>query len=331
MGFTILSPRVSILTRLAGLAVLGVIAGVALGASSSDDGPAVFDVTLTPDYVSPTDAAASNYQAAWIYPASPTTPYVSPDSLHHQGRYLLLDPRLTDADGRAGSDEWWFIIQRYWPASYPASDHGNWGTEVNFHNVAGDGPDGGVGWGFGSGVSALSLDWLPGDPSPQIDVQPNAPNNNLPLPPVSRNSWHTYIIHFIAGRTDGSTVRPGAITVWADGADTPVINLTNINTVQRAQAPDGHSYTQHWMQLWEGDYTQNLQTSSTLRLALTRIGTTLQQALNDRPTVAGTSLNGQHYTGTGPNLGPPTITPAGTLPTNTTPIPPSLRAKLHSP
>jgi hypothetical protein len=315
----------SLLFMLAGLAVLGVLAGLGVAADPSSAGLPAYDVTLTPNYLSPNDARSSDYQAVWIYGTSPTTPYISPDSYAHQGRYLLLDPRQTDAAGHAGRDDWWFVIQRYWPSSYQPSNHGNWGREVNFHNVAGDaGPGGGVGWGFGSGVSSLALDWLPGASAPQFTVEPNHPNESFPLPPVSRNAWHTYVVHFIAGRTDGTTVHPGALTVWADGSNTPVINQTNINTVQRAQGPDGQWYVQRWMQLWEGDYTQNLQAVSTVRLTLTRIGATLQQALADRPTIAGTSVAGQFYSGSGANDGAPSVTQVGSLTANDGAIPASL-------
>jgi hypothetical protein len=155
--------------------------------------------------------------------------------------------------------------------------------------------------------------WLPTHSSPQFTVEPNHPNENLALPPVTRDTWHTYVVHFIAGRTDGTTVRPGAITVWADGATKPVIALQGINTVQRAKGPDGHWYVQRWMQLWEGDYTQNLQTVSTVRLALTRIGGTLQQALADRPALVGTNLEDQFYSGNGVDDGAPTVASAGPL------------------
>ena len=252
----------SLLFVLAGLAIIGTLAGLAVAGDPSSQGLQAYDVTLTPNYLSPTDDRSSNYQQAWIYAKSPSTPYRSPDSSATQARYLLLDPRHTDADGRPGRDDWWFVIQRYWPASYQPSNHGNWGREVNFHNVAGDaGPGAGIGWGFGTGVSALALDWLPGASGPQFTVEPIHPNENVLLPPASRDTWHTYVVHFIAGRTDGSTLHPGSLTVWVDGNDQPAINLTNINTVQRAQGPDGNWYVQRWMQLWEGDYTQNLQAS----------------------------------------------------------------------
>ena len=290
---------------LAALLAFGTVA--ARGASGSDPLP-TFEVTLTPNYLSPSDSPSSNYRAVWLHPASPTTPYRSPDSYRQQSRYLLLDPRYRDVDGRQGNDDWWFVIERSWPASYDPSSHGKWGREVNFHNVAGDaGPNGGVGWGFGDGVSALALDWLPGRSAPSISVQPDSSARDMALPVPSRDGWHTYVVHWVAGRTDGTTPRPGAITVWVDGNDTPHLNRTGINTVQRAQGPDGVYYVQRWMQLWEGDYTSALPAPATTRLVLTRIGRTLQEALDDRPSVAGNNLAGQYYSGSGANYGPPLI------------------------
>ncbi len=317
--------RRALLSMLVGLAAIGLFSGFAAGADSSSNGLLAYDVTLTPNFITPNDPSSSNYQAVWLYGISPTTPYVSPDSYAHQGRYLLLDPRYTDSSGRAGRDDWWFIVQRYWPSSYQPSNHGNWGREVNFHNVAGDaGPGGGIGWSFGSGVSALALDWLPGQNAPQFTVETNHPNENQLLPPVSRDTWHTYVVHFVAGRTDGSTPRPGAISVWADGSDVPAINLSNIDTVQRAQGPDGNWYTQRWMQLWEGDYTQALATPSTVRLTLTRIGGSLDEAMNDRPALASTNVSGQFYSGSGTNAGAPSVRSIGALTANDGAIPLSL-------
>lgn len=280
---------------------------------ASDELP-IFQATITPNWLSTTDLAASNYQQVWIYPTSPTTPYVGPDSTHSVARYLLLDPRYSDSAGHKGQDEWWFVIQLYWPSSYQPDNHGSWGREVNFHNVAGDaGPNGGVGWAFGAGNSSLGLDWLPGDPGPDVNVEPAQSGGlNLQLPTPARDAWHTYTIHFIAGRTDGTTVRPGAITVWADGVKG--YDLQGINTVQRAQGPDGQSYVQRWMQLWEGDYTRGLPVVASHRLVLTRIGTSLLAALADRPTVVSTTAPGQFWDGAGLNLGAPSVTQVGTLP-----------------
>jgi hypothetical protein len=138
------------------------------GNTSAPDPLAVYRVKLTPNYVLPSDNPSSNYQAFWAYARSPTTPWRSPDSFHHQQRYLLVDPRSTDADGRRGVDEFWLVIERRWPSSYDPSEHGRWGTLVNLHNVAGD-----VGWGNGSGVSAVSLVWLPHDKAPAFHLEYN--------------------------------------------------------------------------------------------------------------------------------------------------------------
>jgi hypothetical protein len=292
----------------------------------------VYDVTLTPNWVSPWDPVEENDNAVWLYSASPTTPYRSPDSYHHQGRYLLLDPRAADADGRKGNDEWWFVLERYWPGSYPADQHGKWGREVNFHSVAGDsGPDGGVGWGFGSGVSSLALDWLPGVGRPQISIEPNGHHTNLPLPRATRDAWHTYVLHWVAGRTDGTTVHPGSVEVWVDGAAKPAIKLSHINTVQRAKGPDGNMYVQKWMQLWDGDYTSDLPVPSTVRLGLTRVGRTLAQALADRPHVVSTSMTGQHYRGSGVNHGSPSVQRSGVFAVENTALPASLAQSLGLP
>ena len=317
--------RRSLLSMLVGLAAIALFSGFASGADTSSTGLAAYDVTLTPNFITPNDPSSSNYQAVWLYGTSPTTPYISPDSYAHQGRYLLLDPRYTDSSGRPGRDDWWFIVQRYWPSSYQPSNHGNWGREVNFHNVAGDaGPGGGIGWSFGSGVSSLALDWLPGQSAPQFTVEPNHPNENQLLPPVSRDTWHTYVVHFVAGRTDNTTPHAGAITVWADGSDTPAINLGNINTVQRAQGPDGNWYVQRWMQLWEGDYTQALSTASTVRLTLTRIGGSLGEAMGDRPSLLSTNVSGQFYSGNGANVGAPSVRSVAALTASDGAIPASL-------
>ncbi len=290
---------------------------------SSDPIPA-FEVKITPNWIHPAYGGV-NHNAVWVVGKSPTTPHRSPDSNHWQMRYLLLDPRYKDQDGRSGRDEWWFIIERNWPTDYPVTNHGKWASQVNFHSVAGDaGPNGGVGWGFGTGVSSLALDW-PGTPTPGFSVFPMWPNYRYPLPAVERDKWNTYVVQFIAGRTDGTTVRPGALRVWVDGRDTPVINATNINTVQRAQAPDGNWYVQRWMQLWEGDYTMDLPVVSRVKFALTRVGATLEEAVNDRPTVGDDNAGGQYYRGTGENLGAPSAVQIEPRAAGAAAIPPSLR------
>ena len=143
-----------------------------LGGNTSPPGPlATYEIKLTPNYVSPRDGAASNFQSVWVYPKSPTTPWRSPDSLHEQARYLLVDPRSTDSDGRRGQDEFWLVVERKWPSAFDPSAHGNWGLLLNLHNVAGD-----VGWDTGSGVSAVALSWAENRPAPDfhLEYQPSS-------------------------------------------------------------------------------------------------------------------------------------------------------------
>lgn len=270
-------------------------------------------VVIAPNWIHPTYGGV-NHNAVWGYGRSPSTPYRSPDSLRQVQRYLLLDPRYRCADGHQGHDEWWFIIERLWPADYPADNHGRWGREVNGHNVSGDaGPNGGVGWGFGEGTSSFALDWLPGRPSPQFTLQPmktagDPRGHEHALPVPARDEWQTYVAHHISGRREaGLTVRPGSLRAWANGEK--VIDLQNADTVQRAKAPDGDYYVQRWMQLWEGDYTMDLPVLCPTVLALTRVGRTLDEAIADRPVLAGTNVAAQFYRGTGTNLGPPSWTP----------------------
>ena len=79
------------------------------------------------------------------------------------------------------------------------------------------------------------------------------------------------------------------------------------------------------MQLWEGDYTSELPVPATTRLVLTRIGKTLAGALADRPRLAGTTLRGWQYSGSGSDLGPPTARQLPSRPASAARIPPSLR------
>lgn len=282
-----------------------------------------YEVTLTPNWVSTNDNPASNFNAYWVYGKSPNTPYLSPDSQHQVARYLLLDPRYKDANGLAGNDEWWFLVERYWPSA-PAFDpnqHGKWGREANWHNCAGDAGsaengNGGVGWGFGDGVSALALDWLGQDAVPSFNIEPQKAFLNdygrtpgkgyYPVPAPERDKWHTYLLHWIAGRTDGTTLKQGAVAIWADGIK--VWDQQGINTVQKANGNvDGKPYVQRWMTLWDGDYTSFLENKTTSRFAMTRVGKTFADVKADVPQEQ-SRLGGLYYRGTGINLGPPTMT-----------------------
>ena len=257
-----------------------------------------FESRINPGWLStqdnkPGEPIKLDATGGWIYPKSPTTPYRSPGSAREQARYLLLDPRFRDADGRPGHDDWWFIIERLWPSGFDPITNDR---EHNFHNVAGDAGNapaapGGIGWApnFGSGASSLALDFGPtGSKKPCIAVLTTYRSQGGfdAWLPWEWDEWNTYVVHWRAGRTDGSTVNTGLFQCWANGQDAPIWDKKDINTVQRAKSPaDGQMYVQRWMALWEGDYTIGLAVPYRSRFVLTRIGKTLQEAIADVPAI----------------------------------------------
>lgn len=279
-----------------------------------DPGPGValplFSLVLTPNWVPNTDEAkAQNHNAYWTYTTDEWT-YAPPNGKDAY-RTLLLDPRSKDSKGKQGIDEWCFIVRRLWPAAYDSANHGKWGTAMNLHNTASaDGNGGGVGWGFGDGVSALALGWLGGDPSPCVMLEPaKSGGMKIQLPVVTRDHEHEFRIRWVAGRTDGSTARPGEIDVWADGG--LVTSLRGLNTVQRAQDPTtGQWWTQRWASgPWDGDYTSDLPVKCPESYRPTQIGPTFADAEKTVPTVLNLSpITDQVYRGAGANLGAPTLT-----------------------
>ena len=76
--------------------------------TAADELP-TFELQTNPGWLSSYDAPSLNATGAWLYPTSPSTPWRGPDSKKRMERYMLLDPRYRDADGRPGHDEWWFI------------------------------------------------------------------------------------------------------------------------------------------------------------------------------------------------------------------------------
>jgi hypothetical protein len=78
------------------------------------------------------------------------------------------------------------------------------------------------------------------------------------------------------------------------------------------------------MSLWEGDYTMDLPETSRVQFALTRIGKTLEEAVDDRPSVAGDNAGAQYYRGEGVNLGPPEADNTGGRSSSAAAIPSSL-------
>lgn len=261
---------------------------------AASDALEAYRMECYPGILSDYDARESDFHGGWIYPHSPVTPWADPGTQASIYRHFLLDPRYKDRQGIPGHDEWWFIVERKWvfPDEFDPNNHGMWGRMANWHNVAGDaGPNGGVGWSCTgwqrcSGVSGLALDWLKGHPAPQFSVLTafrgeGGFDAHCPVP--KSGEWQTYVVHWVAGRNDGTTLRPGEFHLWANGVDTPLYSRKNINTVQKGIGPDGKTYIQRWMSLWEGDYTKALQRPAIHSLVLTRAGRTFEEALADRP------------------------------------------------
>ena len=173
--------RRSLLSMLVGLAAIGLFSGFASGADLSSNGLASLrrhpHSELHHAERPGLEQLPGRLAVRRSHPRRRTS---RPTATRTRGATCCSIPGTPTRPAAAGSDDWWFIVQRYWPSSYQPSNHGNWGREVNFHNVAGDaGPGGGIGWSFGSGVSSLALDWLPGQNAPQFTVEPDHPNENI--------------------------------------------------------------------------------------------------------------------------------------------------------
>jgi hypothetical protein len=194
------------------------------------------------------------------------------------------------------------------PASFPTVGR-NIAT-INPHNSSYDVRDpnnttAGIGWGFGSGVSAFHVFYASGHPTDGdnrffLYVDPQSGTNKWPLVEnVQRDKRYDFCLHVILGRTDqelglagpgvpggGIGDHPnngaGRIRMYVDG--TLTADTGNINTLHRAQSPaDGKFYTQTLLyRPWDGGYVvPSLSQQITLERTLSRVGTTLEQALSD--------------------------------------------------
>lgn len=261
------------------------------------------------------------YQYEWLYGGSPTTPYVSPDSLHTSNqRYLLVNPNYNDGYGHQGKDDWWFVTEYWLDSTTPSNFQGQYDSFFNLHNTAGDaGPSGGIGWSFGSGVSAFHLMYrTDGTPLMHLENVVSGGQDYL-FPTQAKNAWHQYVMHITFGRADGTTPHAGAVQIWVDG--TKRYDLTNLNLLQKAVGPDGVTYVQRWVTLWQGTYTKsapcnpNNTSARSGRAVLARIGNSLQQALDDTPKLD--SAGGSIHNPGQPNFGDSSYSIASTQRTTT--------------
>jgi hypothetical protein len=203
-------------------------------------------------------------------------------------------PRLLHVGGSGADsqDEWWVGVRERFDSGWADAQGG--GFYLNFHNVAkdvGNTGSGGIGWGFGSGVSALALAY--GGSNPAVPSRhrlhleyAGLPGYEVALPDPGLGKWFSLVIHVVFGRTDGTSKRPGSIQVWYDGNDSPAVDLRNINILQRATNPaNGQTYTQEYVDAWQGGPYRGRScgttVASTSQTVATRFGRTLPEMLAD--------------------------------------------------
>ncbi len=238
-----------------------------------------YDIRVQP-YTTEGQDPTKCYNYYWLYFDSPNT------SRHFR------------VSGPGSKDEWWTLHSFMVPSAsdWPAD---NWGNSIyNWHNAADDAGstgDGGIGWGFGSGVSAVhvlfkSLHFSASDPSNTgLIFHVEYANYNKNLPDVVPGQWYDIVTHIVYGRTDGTTPRAGSAQVWVNGNSTPVVNLSNIDTLQKAVNPDdGKTYVQQVIDYWDGGPYRKGEPcrrigpqASRHVVTATRFGTTLDKAIND--------------------------------------------------
>jgi hypothetical protein len=203
---------------------------------------------------------------------------------------------------QAAHREIWVMKDLWLPADYGDAGDGWWG--VNMHNSAkdvGNTGSGGVGWGFGNGVSALAwalvkaplVEGKPGDRFcvhvEQFDDVSNGGNaKNFPVGVWPRGRWVSVLQWVRFGRGDVPGMQPGAMKVWADGQ--LVLDVPKVTNLQKARNPaDGKTYVQTIGEWWEGG-PYRLQAGGGAayrsRQTLSRIGATLRACYDDRPVLA---------------------------------------------
>lgn len=167
-------------------------------------------------------------------------------------------------------------------ADWPAD---SWGNSIyNWHNAAGD-----VGWNTGNPVSAVhfyfkSLNYDPSNAAyTGLQFALEQAKFNKHMPDVVPGQWYDIITHIVYGRTDGTTNRPGSAQVWINGNSTPVVDISNVNTIQK----EG-SKVQQWVTYWDGGPYHKGEPCRGIgaqthrhQVAATRFGHTLQEAIND--------------------------------------------------
>lgn len=202
---------------------------------------------------------------------------------------------------------WWLLGSVTIPTDFPSV--GRSFATINPHNSAIDvGPSGigGIGWGFGSGVSNVHIFYASdgysnGTPNSFYgNVNPSPTRRYELVPSVIKGKRYDFACEIILGRSDkqlglaGPGVSGGGIGDHPNGGEGRVrwfvdgqlvVDTGNRDTLLRAAAPDGKTYTQTLMHRpWDGAYcVSGLSRDITMDRTLTRVGRTLAEALADEP------------------------------------------------
>lgn len=245
-------------------------------------------LTTLRTYIEPNNwdaSVADSYSASWALFDSQTTDIVG--DVH---RVIHWDT----GQKYAGRETW--VLWKWRPVT------GGAGRQLNFHTA----PTLPGGWWWGDGVSPIALDYYPGTRVDDNDgvttysglhVTLNAvgdEDNPNPyhfviadeatcLAAAAAGTWFDIIMKITWGNKAMAT--KGALTIWRDGMDTPVVNVSNTNTHYYS------SYTgsnpgggQRGITLWQGGYwasSGSLGSTAVADHVAARVGRTLAEALND--------------------------------------------------
>lgn len=211
----------------------------------------------------------------------------------HQGAHWLMGAnRILDI---ASAYETLFVLQQVWMTADYADEGDGW-FMINLHNSphdVGNTGSGGIGWGFGNGVSCIAWNAQSGGKFCQHVEQVNDSANgsaatDYPLVDWPVGKWITLLAEIRFGRGDGTTKHTGYVKTWVDGVE--CLNIDPITNVQRAKNPaNGQTYTQTLTEVWNGGpYRIDVNASDpdvsyVARMTLAQIGATLEACYADRP------------------------------------------------
>jgi hypothetical protein len=253
-----------------------------------------------------TDGGENRYTASWAVFNSPTTEFYPGTSADGQ---RVIDWRPGHV--HQGRETW--ILKSFKPVK------GACGRLLNFHTT----PQLPGGWDWGGGVSGIALDYNPGihtdDNSDMkysglvvtsnvVGDEDNPNNYHYVIADEAKmkqfeanNEWLDVIMRINWGNKDPRAPKKGAVKVWLNGADTPVVDVSNTCTsyVKSYRPGSPPVPEQPGVTTWEGGYVSTgVESERISDHQAARIGRTLEEALADNPVLW--SMSSQNTTPTGP-------------------------------